>query len=189
MSDQEYFTVHHKMSVNVEPLSNTEVLPSYDQFEREIPAPFLVASEFSHLDILNEQARVELKNNDFKHVIDLLDAQNSKLNLLLTFMLSQQDDVTHRHQTLSFGASKFCYGAGSALAIGTKVRVKMFIEHPATAIYCYGHVETSNQDGDDFLITIKYDLLRDQDEDLLIKAALYQQQKLLRQRSKDRDKK
>ncbi|MFY2508320.1 PilZ domain-containing protein [Vibrio pectenicida] len=189
MSDQEYFTVHHNMSVNVEPLPTSQILPSYDQFEKEIPAPFLVASEFSHLDILNDQARIELKNNDFKHVIDLLDAQNSKLNLLLTFMLSQQDEAQYRHQTHSFGASKFCYNAESALEIATKVLVKMFIEHPATAVYCYGHAEACEQDGDNFLITIKYDLLRDQDEDLLIKAALYQQQKLLRQRSKDRDKK
>lgn len=189
MSEQEYFTVHHKMSVNVEPLPDTEVLPSYEQFEREIPAPFLVASEFSHLDILNDHARAEMKSIDFKYVIDLLDAQNSKLNLLLTFMLSQQDNEQYRYQTLSFGASKFCYSADSALSVGTKVRVKMFIEHPATAIYCYGHVESNDKDGDDFLITIKYDLLRDQDEDLLIKAALYQQQKLLRQRSRDRDKK
>ncbi|CSB90233.1 Uncharacterised protein [Vibrio cholerae] len=37
-------------------------------------------------------------------------------------------------------------------------------------------------------MTLKYDLLRDVDQDLLIKAALYQQQRLLRQRSLDREK-
>ncbi|EEX33682.1 MULTISPECIES: hypothetical protein [Vibrio] len=188
MSDQEYFTVHHKMTVNVEPLTQDQAFPSFDQFEGEIPAPFLVASEFSHLDLLNDNARTELKNNDFRHVIELLDTQNAKLNLLLTFMLSQQDDEQYRHLTQSFGASKFSYTADSALAVDTKTRVKMFMEHPSAAIYCYGHVESCEQQDAQYIITVKYDLLRDQDEDLLIKAALYQQQKLLRQRSLNRDK-
>ncbi|MCG9683200.1 PilZ domain-containing protein [Vibrio sp. Isolate23] len=188
MSDQEYFTVHHKMTVNVEPLAQDGAFPSYDQFESEIPAPFLVASEFSHLDLLNDNARAELKNNDFRHVIELLDTQNAKLNLLLTFMLSQQDDEQYRHQTLSFGASKFSYTTNHRLELNTKARVKMFMEHPSAAIYCYGHVESCQTQDDQYIITIKYDLLRDQDEDLLIKAALYQQQKLLRQRSLNRDK-
>ncbi|MEF1340741.1 PilZ domain-containing protein, partial [Vibrio rotiferianus] len=39
------------------------------------------------------------------------------------------------------------------------------------------------------LVTLKYKLLREADQDLLIKAALYQQQKLLRQRSLERDNK
>ena len=188
MSDQEYFTVHHKMTVNVEPLAQDETLPSFEQFEGEIPAPFLVAREFSHLDLLNDNARTELKNNDFRHVIELLDTQNAKLNLLLTFMLSQQDDEKYRHQTLSFGASKFSYAAEGKLPLNAKARVKMFMDHPPAAIYCYGHVENCELKDDRYIVTLKYDLLRDQDEDLLIKAALYQQQKLLRQRSLQRDK-
>lgn len=188
MPEQEYFTVHHKMTVNVEPLESSAVLPSFDRFENEIPAPFLVASEFSHLDLLNDSARSELKNNDFKHVIELLDTQNAKLNLLLTFMLSQQDNEAYRHQTLSFGASLFSYLADEALDVGTKVRIKLFLDHPAAAIYSYGHVIESEHHEEQHKITIKYDLLRDLDEDLLIKAALYQQQKMLRQRSLNRDK-
>ncbi|NOH81976.1 PilZ domain-containing protein [Vibrio sp. RE86] len=188
MSEQEFFTVNHTMTVNVEPLASGEALPSFEKFESEIPAPFLVASEFSNLDWLNDSARNELKNNDFKHVIQLLDTQNSKLNLLLTFMLSQQDDANFRHQTHSFGASQFSYASEAAIDIDTKVRVKLFLDHPPAAIYCYGHITKVEQDDDMNLVTVKYDHLRDLDQDLLIKAALYQQQKLLRQRSLNRDK-
>ncbi|WP_038172731.1 MULTISPECIES: PilZ domain-containing protein [Vibrio] len=188
MSDQEFFTVNHTMTVNIEALANDVSLPSFEKFESEIPAPFIVASEFSHLDLLNDSARNELKNSEFKHVIQLLDTQNSKLNLLLTFMLSQQDDEKQRCQTHSFGASQFTYVSDHNLHPATKVRVKMFLDHPAAAIYCYGHVVKVDQHDDGHLITIKYDLLRDVDQDLLIKAALFQQQKLLRQRSLDRNK-
>jgi len=81
MTDQEFFTVHHALTINVEPMSDDFVFPSYEHFVAEIPAPFVVASEFSQLDQLNDAAKLEL-----------LDTQNSKLNLLLTFMLSQQDE-------------------------------------------------------------------------------------------------
>lgn len=188
MSDQEFFTVNHTMTVNIEPLATNEAFPSYEKFEAEIPAPFIVASEFSNLDLLNDSARNELKNSDFKHVIQLLDTQNSKLNLLLTFMLSQQDDESLRHHTHSFGASQFTYMSDYAAQIDAKVRVKMFLDHPAAAIYCYGHVSHVETNSDTHLVTVKYDLLRDLDQDLLIKAALFQQQKLLRQRSLNRDK-
>ncbi|GAB2658094.1 PilZ domain-containing protein [Vibrio panuliri] len=188
MSDQEYFTVHHPMTVNVEPLADDFSYPTFTQFEQQIPAPFLVASEFSSLDQLNDAARAELKTNDFRNVITLLDTQNAKLNLLLTFMLSQQDDPNFRHQTLSFGASQFSYQNSQPLPIGQKVRVKLFLDHPAAAIYCYGSVFSCVNEEEQHTITVKYDLLRDLDQDLLIKAALYQQQKLLRQRSLNREK-
>jgi hypothetical protein len=128
----------------------------------------------------------ELKNSDFKHVIQLLDHQNSKLNLLLTFMLAQQNDESTRHISTSFGASQFTYIAEQALPIGKMVRVKLFLDHPAAAIYCYADVSACDASEQGYNITVNYRLLRELDQDLLIKAALYQQQKLLRKRSLER---
>lgn len=188
MTDQEFFTVHHALNINVEPLPSEFTLPSQVDFEAEIPAPFVVASEFSQLDHLNDAARLELKHSDFKHVIQLLETQNAKLNLLLGFMLSQQDDPELRTSTLSFGASQLAFRAHRPLELGTQLRLKLFLEHPAAAIYCYGQVIDYDAEQTPAIATIKYTLLRDNDQDLLIKAALFCQQKLLRQRSLDRDK-
>ncbi|ASU21939.1 PilZ domain-containing protein [Vibrio qinghaiensis] len=188
MTEQEFFTVHYGLTANIELLDSAFMLPSKSIFEAEIPAPFIVASEFSQLDALTESARLELKSSDFKHVVQLLDTQNSKLNLLLTFMLSQQDEPHSRFITSTFGASRFSFRYPSALEIGTQARSKLFLDHPAAAIYCYSSVIDCQADDQHYLITMKYDLLRDTDQDLLIKAALYQQQKLLRQRSLDRNK-
>ncbi|MEZ9231226.1 PilZ domain-containing protein [Vibrio amylolyticus] len=188
MSKQEFFSVQHQMTANIEPLPTEFEIPTGQIFESEIPKPFIVAGEFSQLDQLNDAARVELKNSDFKHVVQLLDTQNSKLNLLLTFMLSQQDESQYRHSTYSFGASQFSYYSAVQLAVKTKVRVKLFLEHPAAAIYCYGEVAEASETEQGWDTTIQYSQLRDEDEDLLIRSALYQQQKLLRQRSLNRDK-
>jgi hypothetical protein len=188
MIEQEYFTVHYGLAVNIEPIDGESPLPSIERFESEIPTTFIVASEFSQLDQLSDNARQELKSSDFKHVTQLLDSQNSKLNLLLGFMLSQQDDPKFRYKTSSFGASQLSYMTMQKLAVNSYVRAKIFLDHPPAAIYCYGKVIESVNEGQESKITIKYELLRDIDQDLLIRAALHQQQKLLRQRSLDRDK-
>ncbi|WP_413284716.1 PilZ domain-containing protein [Vibrio sp. MA40-2] len=189
MDQQEFFTVHHKLTANVEPLDNGFILPNQNEFISEVPAPFIVASEFSQLDSLTESAMNELKNSDFKHVVQLLDHQNGKLNLLLTFMLAQQDKEEFRCFTTSFGASQFSYKSNTTLATASLVRVKLFLDHPPAAIYCYAKVVECKELEQGYEITLTYQRLRDIDQDLLIKAALYQQQKLLRQRSIDRQNK
>ncbi|MCV5887877.1 hypothetical protein OFN71_32200, partial [Escherichia coli] len=88
----------------------------------------------SHLDTLADNARLELQNKELKHVISLLDTQNSKLNLLLSFMLSQQDDISVRFQTTQFGASQLSYRSSSPVETDQFVRVKLFLDHPAAAI-------------------------------------------------------
>lgn len=189
MSDQEYFTVHCGLNVNIEPLDDPSGVPSEEDFEAEIPAPFIVANEFSQLESLGDYARLELKNSEFRHVIQLLETQNAKLNLLLTFMLAQQDDARYRYQTVSFGASQLAYLSESPLEPGQAARIKLFLEHPSAAVFCYAQVaECTAEDEGRYKITMKYIRLREVDQDLLIKAALHQQQKLLRQRSLNRNK-
>ncbi len=177
MTEQEYFTVHHNLTINVEALGTDFALPDEQTFVSEIPAPFIVASEFSHLDTLADNARLELQNKELKHVISLLDTQNSKLNLLLSFMLSQQDDISVRFQTTQFGASQLSYRSSSPVETDQFVRVKLFLDHPAAAIYCYAQVVECVASEQGFVVTLRYKMLREADQDLLIKAALYQQQK------------
>ncbi len=186
MEQQEFFTVHHKLTVNVELLDQDFSLPDHATFVSEIPVPFIVASEFSQLDGLTESAMNELKNSDFKDVIQLIKHQNSKLNLLLSFMLAQQDKKESRYSTTCFGASQFTFKANKKILPGTVARAKLFLDHPPAAIYCYGEITASIEVERGFEITLTYQLLRDSDQDLLIKAALYQQQRLLRQRSVER---
>ncbi|MCL9782303.1 PilZ domain-containing protein [Vibrio sp. S4M6] len=187
MAGQEYFSVNHSMVVNIEPLSSDYTLPTTSDFESEIPHSFIIASQFSQLDQLNDKAMLELKHGDLSHVIELLDHQNSKLNLILTYMLSQQDEQQYRQRTISFGASQFLYQSPSALTLGAHARVKLFLEHPAAAIYCYTKVVECAENDEGYAVSMEYVLLREQDRDLLIKAALHQQQKLLRERTLNRE--
>lgn len=187
MSEQEFFIVHHAMKANIEPLTADFAVPNLEELDAETPAPFIVASEFSRLDPLQESARAELKTSELRHVIELLDTQNAKLNLLLSYMLSQQDNPKFAVVTESFGASRFTYRSSAAVDLDLAVRAKLFLEHPAAAIYCYGTVVQCQAHPEyGYLVEVKFSRLKETDQDLLIKAALFQQQKLLRQRSLDR---
>ncbi|MUJ39541.1 PilZ domain-containing protein [Aliivibrio fischeri] len=187
MSHDEYFSVHYDLTINVEPLAVDTPLPNMETFEREIPAPFRVAQECSALDDVSESELSFLKQDDGKRLANYLNNQNQKLNLLLSYLLIQQDEAMYRHKTLTFGASRFTYETDTALTIGQMTKVKLFLEHPPSAIYCYATVTQCTETENGFIIEMAYQLLRDIDQDLLIKAALFQQQKVLKLRAQERN--
>lgn len=186
MAQEEYFSVSYALTLNVEPLADNETLPSVEQFEKEIPVPFRVASECGNIEHSLELDLAHLKREENKTLMNYLANQNTKLNLLLSFMLSQQDDNRFRYQSESFGASQFSFKSNSELNVGTLARVKLFLEHPPAAIYCYAEVTTCKPDNGQFLTELSYLHLNESDRDLLIRAALYQQQQLLKKRAHQR---
>ncbi len=187
MSHDEYFSVHYDLTINVEPLAIDTVLPNIETFEREIPAPFRVAQECSSLDDVSESELSFLKLDDGKRLASYLHNQNQKLNLLLSYLLIQQDNEEYRHKTSSFGASKFTFESKTALNLSQKAKVKLFLENPPSAIYCYATVTQCTETETGYSIEMAYELLRDIDQDLLIKAALFQQQKVLKLRAQERN--
>lgn len=187
MSHDEYFSVRYDLTINVKPLAIEATLPNLDTFEREIPAPFRVAQECSYLDDVSENELSFLKLDDGKRLANYLNNQNQKLNLLLSYLLIQQDDEAYRYKTSSFGASKFTFESKTALNLTQKAQVKLFLEHPPSAIYCYATVTQCTETETGYHIEMAYELLRDIDQDLLIKAALFQQQKVLKLRAQERN--
>ena len=102
-------------------------------------------------------------------------------------MLSQQDNANYRYITETFGASKLSFYSPHDFTVRQNVIVKLFLDHPAAAIYCYAEVVNCSALDDRFLIELHYTRLLEDDRDLLIRAALHCQQKLLRQRAQQRN--
>ncbi|WP_325892953.1 PilZ domain-containing protein [Grimontia sp. NTOU-MAR1] len=186
MSQDEYFSVHAHLKINVDVLGDDEHVPSEAEFGREIPVAFRIAGECGDLDNGVEKDIQALHQDDSQALTKFLQAQNQKINLLLGFMLSQQDDPKIRHQTETFGASGLTFIARKAFEKGQHVRLKLFLENPPSAIYCYGSVYGCKEKNGKFAVGVKYIRLQEEDRDVLIRAALHQQQKLLRQRALER---
>ncbi|PSW07286.1 PilZ domain-containing protein [Photobacterium lipolyticum] len=186
MNQDEYFSVNTGLTINVEPLGGDEHLPDELDFIKEIPPLFRVASECSGLEESADRSLAGFGKDESKALLAYLAAQNSKINLLLSFVLSQQDDPAIRYTTETFGASKLTYLSGTPFIVGNSVRVKLFLDHPPAAIYCYAEVSNCEAKDDKFEVTLRYNRLQEEDRDLLIRAALNIQQKLLRQRAQQR---
>lgn len=187
MRQDEYFSVHLGITINVEPLTDGKPLPNVDTFRTEIPPLFRIASECNTLEENAERLLTGFGKEDSKALASYLSAQNSKINLLLSYVLSQQDNANYRYITETFGASNLSFYSPHNFTIGQNVTVKLFLEHPAAAIYCYAEVVNCSALDDRFLIQLHYTRLLEDDRDLLIRAALHCQQKLLRQRAQQRN--
>ncbi|HIF9369274.1 TPA: PilZ domain-containing protein [Photobacterium damselae] len=187
MNQDEYFSVHYDLKINVYPLEVGVTLPDHQTFVKEIPPLFRVASECSEQEEQAERLVKGISQDENAAIVQYLFAQNSKINLLLSYVLSQQDDAKHRFYTTSFGASKLNYIATQPLAVNQYVQTTLFLDYPPAAIYSYAQVSrcellANNQ----FEVELRYVRLQEEDKDLLIRAALHQQQKLLRQRAQQR---
>jgi hypothetical protein len=64
----------------------------------------------------------------------------------------------------------------------------LFFKEEALAIYCYLRTEKSEpeENGDTYLCTLSFAKIREEDQELLIRASLHAQSRQLKERSKQR---
>ncbi|MGL4269102.1 MAG: PilZ domain-containing protein [Plesiomonas sp.] len=182
MEQAQFFSVHQHLSVNIIPLRADETLPDDARFDEEIPLPFRIAAETAHLDISSIRS---LRNigSTADDLMGFLRIQQQKIDLVVNYILAQEDQPQLRHLTHTFSAGGFSYFADTPPASGSIMRIKLFLSQPAAAVYAYGEVsEVSIEDGRP-LVQIRFIRLRDKDQDLLIRAALHEQQQQLKQRA------
>lgn len=184
MSEQ-FFSVMHSIPVNVEPLPAGSEAPSLVALEAELPTPFRIAGAISHVDVGTAR---QLRNmgDEFGVLVDVINQQSAKINVLLSYLLSQQDDPAHRRYTQRFGGSELVFANPQPLAVGTLLRLKLFLTDQASAIYCYGQVVDNTADEETVLITVHYVALRPDDQEVLVRASLSIQSQQLKQRAEQR---
>lgn len=180
---QDYFSVEHGININVKAINGP--LPSIAALEAAIPPPFLLASNVNSLsgsalrslNRLGEMAE-ELAN--------YLQQQARKIDLLLHYVLQQQDDANERFITQSFGASGCSYLASAPLAPLTVLELKLFLDNNDGAVFCYAQVLSCEQQAEKWQIKVVFTRIRDEDRELIVRASLHQQSKLLKQKAEQR---
>lgn len=188
MSEQ-FFSVMHSIPLNVEPLPAGSQPPSLEALEAELPTPFRIAGSISHVDVGTAR---QLRNmgDEFGVLVDVINQQSAKINVLLSYLLSQIDDPQFRRHTQRFGGSELVFFNPQPLATGTLLRLKLFLTDQASAIYCYGQVvdnmphEPSPEQA--VLVTVHYAALRPDDRELLVRASLHIQSQQLKLRAEQR---
>lgn len=194
---QEYYSIQQSIPINVLPLPPEQPLPDWDAFLQEIPEVFRLATDFQSSEHAMTSALRHL--GDFAElVMQLLQAQNSKLNLLLGYILRNEDQADTRQSTKAFGGGGVRYlmaeetAAEKKLHIGQYVQLKVFLpafsHSAAAALYTYAevaHIETTPE-GEE--ITLAFSHIRDEDREVIVRASLHAQSQLLKKRAKEREK-
>jgi len=179
----DYFSVEHDITVNCKIYNGA--LPSEQEFTASIPEPFLLAGEMGGLNMsaLRSLNRIgELADE----LANYLQQQARKIDLLLHYVLRQQDSEEHRQFTLSYGGAGLCLRSQQAIAALTLVELKVFLAENEGAVYCLGQVISSEQAHDGWQIKVVFRRIRDQDRELIVRASLHQQSRQLKQKAAQR---
>ena len=181
MSEQ-FFSVEHSLPINVTPLPADYPLPELAGLEQEMPMPFRIASNTGrvepgtshHLRAMDDQLGV---------LVEVINQQSSKINMLLGYLLSQLDDPATRRHTLSIGGSQLSFIAHTGLHLHQLLRLKLFLQDEASAIYCYGQITALEPVPDGQRVEVSYVRIRPADQELLVRASLHIQSRQLKQRA------
>ncbi|WP_432453418.1 MULTISPECIES: PilZ domain-containing protein [unclassified Agarivorans] len=184
MQDQHYFSVTHQLNVNLELIEDDNLPSSYSEFEALIPEPFILANSSHHHGLLGLRALKQLGEAG-EQLLAYLQAQEQKLNRVLSYVLVQQDSSEHRTTSHQFGGSEIHCFWDSPLKAGQMVRLKIFLPEESSAVFCYGQVQGSQSvaHSQQQLLHINYHWIRDEDIETLVRASLHVQSQQLKARA------
>lgn len=181
----EFFAIEHKFSVNIMPIELTED-NSFEQFTDSIPLPFKLATDLSTIE---QSALRSLQNlgNSAAQLVSFLNQQSQKIDLLIGYILSQQDEVQHRYKGLEFGGGGIKLITEKAFNVGQLLEVKIFLLESNCAIYCYGEVVEVEPSNKQFTHKVTFHYIREEDREVLVRTSLLEQSKQLQKLAKLRN--
>ena len=180
---QDYFSVEHSISLNVKVVDGP--LPTEAELAGAIPPAFLLASDVNSL---NSSALRSLNRLGelAEELANYLQQQARKVDLLLHYVLQQQDDPAKRFVTQSYSGSGCCYLSDTPLSPLQVVEIKLFLANNDGAVFCYGQVVSCEQLAQKWQIKLVFSCIREEDRELIVRASLHQQSRLLKQKAEQR---
>ncbi len=181
---EEFFTIEHNFSVNAEQV-NVNQLGDYQHFIDTMPAPFKMASDMVVLDQATLRP-LQALSGIAGQLVEYLNHQSQKIDLLMSYILSQQDDQDSRVKGTSFGGGGIQFTSSEQHDLNQYLELKIFIQSDNCAIYCVGEVIEVNKDENEYHHKIVFHHIRDEDRELLVRASLHKQSEQLQQLAKQR---
>lgn len=183
---KEYYAIKERIQINVRPLADDFSLPTIEGFKQSVPEVFRLASEMQAVDT---QALASLRGlgESAGIIADILNQQNRKLNALLGYLLSHEDAEEDRHQTFEYGGAGVGYEAGKPLPLHTLVELKLFLPAESAAIFSYAEVVECEPHESGYRIRLLFVRISDDDREVIVRASLHAQSRLLKKRAAERD--
>lgn len=178
---ESFFLINHPTKVNISVVDAEQATQSMEEFESNMPYAFKIASELSEIE---SQALKPLRSmgEKLEGLVNYLQLQARKIDLMMSYILIQQDDENKRAEAVKFGGGGIIVSQTSPMEIGILAEVKIFLEKEAAAIYCLAEVIEVEIADDLYHVSYVYTHIRDQDQELLVRASLHLQTSQLRNR-------
>lgn len=173
----EFFSIDHNFSINILPLESTQVT-SFEQFSANMPTPFKMASDMKSID-QSALRPLQALSGVTGQLVEFLNHQSAKIDLLIGYILSQQDDEEHRYQGIKFGGGGLLFTANKAFKLAQLLEMKVFLLNQNCAVYCYGEVIEVQQDQESYLHKVIFHFIREDDREILVRNSLHEQSKQL----------
>ena len=182
----EFFSIEHEFSINIVVIDNDKVT-SFDQFIEEMPTPFKMATDMASIDQAALRPLQSL-SGVATQLVDFLNHQSAKIDLLIGYILSQQDDEQHRYQGIRFGGGGLLFSASQTFKNAQLLEMKIFLKSENYAVYCIGEVIDVEQSESNFLHKVIFHYIREEDREVLVRTSLHEQSKQLQALAKQRNK-
>lgn len=181
----EFFSIEHDFSINIMPLEPTKVT-SFEQFLTDIPTPFKMASDMKTID-QSALRPLQSLSGVAGQLVEFLNHQSTKIDLLIGYILSQQDDVQHRYQGVEFGGGGLLFSADKKFELAQLLEMKVFLLNQNCAVFCYGEVIDIQQSDDSYLHKVIFHFIREDDREILVRNSLHEQSKQLQRLAQQRN--
>ena len=185
----EFFSIKHNFNINVVAINQTP-LPSFEQFIQQMPLPFKIASNIVHIDQTALKPLQGINNSAANQLVEYLHHQTQKIDLLVGYIINQQDEEKDRFQGTQFGGGGLIFSAPSLFKLGQSIELKIFLDQDNTAIYCMGEiieVVPLNNEPEKQQYTVVFQHIREADREVLVRASLHEQSKQLQALAKERN--
>lgn len=182
----EFFTIKHPIKVNMQVLSIGFSLPDVDHLTEHMPYAFRIASEISSIDAVALRPLRSL-GDSASDLASFLNHQSRKIDLIMSYVLQQQDDVEHQFEGIEFGGGGVTIVSNSPMELQQNVELKLFINEDASAVFCYGEVIDCQQQEDKYHVSLIYTRIREQDQEVLVRASLHLQTQQLKKRTQNKE--
>ncbi|MEP0354862.1 PilZ domain-containing protein [Paraglaciecola sp.] len=178
---EEFFMIKHIVPVNMRLLDESYSLPDVEDLHEHMPFEFQVANELSEIDSKALRPLLSLGEHA-SQLAEFLNHQSKKIDLMMSLILQQHSDQANSHQSIQFGGGGLVVASDTEWEIGAAVEVKLFLREEAAAIFCFAEVIACKHEDDTYHISLIFSRIRDEDQDLLVRASLHLQAANLRKR-------
>jgi len=191
---REFFSIEHDFTLNIIPLDNNNT-GNFDNFLANMPTPFKLASESATIDQAALRPLQTLSGVSGQ-LVDFLNLQSKKIDLLVGYILSQQDEEQYRFQGIKFGGGGVKFSAKNIFPVGQMLEIKLFFIDSNCAIYCYGEVinvtpvaqdDLEGTSQNQYHHRVIFHFIREEDREALVRTSLHEQSKQLQKLAQHRN--